>query len=374
MMTRRTFLMRTAAAGALAFSGGVFFSRCGGTGRMDFAEPHRGKEIPGLDPLSRDVLYQASLAPSGHNSQPWIVSLAAADEWVLRADPSRRLPAVDPDNREQLLSMGAFVENLVLAAAGHAIQARVEITARSPFDEEIARVRLSKIGRPSHEEAAARIRTRRTIKKGLLPHPVKSADIRDLGEDLPDRLFFFPGDSSHGRCIAEGTVESFRTQSTRDEAQREFARWVRLDRAAAGRHRDGLTVEGMEIDGFAGWYLRKFAAPEDFLKPAYRNKGVDGIAELVKEGAGWLVITGDPGPGGLIDTGRRFERMALRCRDRGIGIHPMTQLLEEESGRALIAANHDSGMIPQFVLRIGYVENYPKPVSLRRPVDWFVTV
>jgi len=29
-------------------------------------------------------------------------------------------------------------------------------------------------------------------------------------------------------------------------------------------------------------------------------------------------------------------------------------------------------MIPQFLLRVGYLKRYPEPVSLRRPVNWFV--
>jgi hypothetical protein len=29
-------------------------------------------------------------------------------------------------------------------------------------------------------------------------------------------------------------------------------------------------------------------------------------------------------------------------------------------------------MIPQFVLRVGYIDKYPEPTTLRRPVSWFV--
>jgi hypothetical protein len=29
-------------------------------------------------------------------------------------------------------------------------------------------------------------------------------------------------------------------------------------------------------------------------------------------------------------------------------------------------------MIPQFVLRVGYLDPYPDPVSPRRPVNWFL--
>ena len=64
--------------------------------------------------------------------------------------------------------------------------------------------------------------------------------------------------------------------------------------------------------------------------------------------------------------------MVLMARERMIAIHPMTQYIEEQTGMDQIAANHGSDVIPQFILRVGYLKSYPEPVSLRRPVDWFV--
>jgi len=148
---------------------------------------------------------------------------------------------------------------------------------------------------------------------------------------------------------------------------------LRLSNRDAERYRDGLTVEGMEIRGFKGWFVINFAKPEDFLKPDFRKQGIDQTARLVRQGGGWLVITSQGQTvADLIDTGRRFESMALLARERNIAIQPMTQYLEEEAGLNQIAANHQSDMIPQFILRVGYLKHYPEPVSLRRPVSWFV--
>jgi len=64
--------------------------------------------------------------------------------------------------------------------------------------------------------------------------------------------------------------------------------------------------------------------------------------------------------------------MALKAREHQIGIHPMTQLLEEEKGRHMITKEHEENIISQFILRVGYLSNYSDPVSLRRPVSWFI--
>ena len=64
--------------------------------------------------------------------------------------------------------------------------------------------------------------------------------------------------------------------------------------------------------------------------------------------------------------------MALIAREHMIAIHPMTQFLEEKNGIDTIMGHHHADMHPQFILRVGYLNQYPQPVSLRRPVDWFV--
>ena len=77
-------------------------------------------------------------------------------------------------------------------------------------------------------------------------------------------------------------------------------------------------------------------------------------------------------PADRLAAGRRLERLALVLKARSLAVHPMSQQLEEPEFRRRIAAEHDPGMVPQFILRVGYLDSYPAPVSLRRPVEWFV--
>jgi hypothetical protein len=65
------------------------------------------REINWTDGL--DILRLASRAPNGHNTQPWTITLVDPATWILGSDQTRRLPAVDPANREMLLSLGAFL-------------------------------------------------------------------------------------------------------------------------------------------------------------------------------------------------------------------------------------------------------------------------
>ena len=370
---RREFLKAGLAAGTLLTGTGALITSCSGIKRADLTSAKEtGEADAGLDKRRIAILNYASLAPSGHNSQPWRVKIVETHKWIIAADPERRLPAVDPNNREVMLSLGAFAENLALAAGSFGLRAAMQVIAGTSFDQDIIEVTL-KESKPEDYDLQ-RITRRMTAKHGYLPDEIKSEDLTALSAHMEGYLFYFPRGTEHARCIEESVIENFRIQANRDDAQQELVKWVRLSNEDARRHRDGLTTESMEIRGVRGWFLRNFFKPADFMKPGSREQGIRLAEKLAQQGGGWLIITGKGNRvEDWIDTGRKFERLALMARERHIGIHPMTQCLEEKSGQKQITDNHEAGVIPQFVLRVGYLAEYPDPVSLRRLVSWFVS-
>ena len=368
-MKRRNFLKWSMGSGLLAACGIPFLSGCSGVKRGDL--PASEEPVEGIDEESARILWYASLAPSGHNSQPWFVKVLGKGEWIIGADPRRRLPAVDPQNRELLLSLGAFAENLSIAASVMGYDAKMDVIAGSPQDQEVIRVSLKK-SKPVNYPLE-RLTMRRTVKSGLRSGEIKKQDVEALSEPHEGRLFYYPRGTDHAKCIQEGTVECYRIQTYRDDAQKELARWIRFSNAEARKNRDGLTTEGMEITGFAGWFVRHFMDQEDVMGERFRKQGIEVASKWAAEGGGWIIITSKGSAvADLIETGRGFERTALLARERNIALQPMTQVLEEEKGQREIASNHGTDVVPQFVLRAGYLETYPKPVSLRRPVASFV--
>lgn len=345
---------------------------CSALRRKDLqgAWPEQRPGILELAPHAKAILYHASLAPSGHNSQPWRVCIQSPYRWIIEADSNRQLPSVDPENRELLLSLGAFAENLSIASRTLGLRADVTAIARTRNDREVLSVELhpdTKVDYPLE-----RLNGRRTVRQGQLSRGISPDDLKALSKAADGHLHYFPRESQHGSCLREATVEAFRTQSQRKGAQEEFVRWLRLDNRAARRFRDGITTESLEIDDFSGWVVRTFLTPDDFLKPSLRQQGIDATAEQVQQGGGWLILS-SPGQGipDLIESGRRFERLALAAHERGIGLHPMTQILEEECGQSLLAQYHVNNVNPQFIVRVGYLKKMPPATSLRRPVEWF---
>jgi nitroreductase len=119
---------------------------------------------------------QALLAPSVHNTQPWIL-VVEPDHLVLRADRRRQLTVIDPLGRELVQSVGAALFNVRVALAARGWDVRVERLPRRD-DPDLLAVVYAVEGTPdSHlAEYGPVIPHRRTNRRPLasdtVPHDV----------------------------------------------------------------------------------------------------------------------------------------------------------------------------------------------------------
>ena len=182
--------------------------------RSDFGseEPTVAPRSSALEPAVRSILEFAALAPSGHNAQPWCVKasvLATGVDLRIGSDRSRWLAKVDPANRELALSIGAFLENLLIAAPPHGHLGEYSVTGGDAGDEELVRVTLKPAApRPASLET---LRTRRTLRSGQQPRSLSSADAKSLADHFDHRAHFFNPTSREGRYL---TAFAHRSRST----------------------------------------------------------------------------------------------------------------------------------------------------------------
>jgi len=368
-MKRRHFV--TVAGGALAATAGAAFL-LSDRRNLVRADLLTAQFAPGLRPDEAQILQLASLAPSGHNTQPWFVLRLEPYRWIIGNDRRKWLPAVDPEQRETILSLGAFLHNLEFAAGALGYACRWTLLATTNQDERVMEVQLVKGGAGDHASVET-MQTRRTLRAGFRRDPLSLTDLAHLRGDEAEFIHYLPVTGKDAGYIDAQTIEANRLQSYRDPAQRELADWIRFSNSDARKQRDGLTPGSMEIAGMAGWVVRNFYDKADVLKPDFRERGIDQVRGEVAASAGWILITSnDASVASLLDTGRRMQRLFLKVRARGIGLHPMTQILEEVSTRQALPAALGLSESVQFILRVGYVTAYPPPVSLRRPVAWFL--
>ncbi len=324
-----------------------------------------------LKPDEKEILFLASLAPSGHNTQPWFVQYLEPYHWMIGNDKTKWLPAVDPTQRETILSIGAFMQNLEYAAGNFSYVCDWNLLATTHQDERVMEVKLIK-EKSNNAFDIAKIKNRRTVRSNFLSDVLKKEDLNYLVNSEPELIHYLPATSKESQFINEQTIAANRLQAYRNPAQQELADWIRFSSKDADQYRDGLTTGSMEIAGISGWVVRNFYHQDNVMKNDFREHGIDQIKKEVSASAGWILITSkDNSVATLLETGRRMQRLFLKVREKSIAIHPMTQILEESSTRQMLNQSIGISEDIQFILRVGYVKDYPPPVSLRRPVDWF---
>jgi nitroreductase len=369
-MNRKTFLKATGTTIIIAGVSIYLTSEKSNFERKDMKGRNTGNNA--ILPDERIILYLASLAPSGHNTQPWFVKYIAPFHWIICNDKSKWLQAVDPTQRETILSIGAFLQNLEYAANNLGYNCSFIPLAATNEDENIVEVTLNKTANVKKYDIE-KIKLRRTVRSNFLRLILKTEDVLHLTNESADFVHYIPNSAKEYQRLNEQTIEANRMQAYRDDAQNELANWIRFSGKDAERNSDGLTLASMEIGGIPGWYLRNFYAKNDVLKKRFREQSIDKVVKQVSSSAGWLLITSKNDlVTTLLETGKQMQRLFLKVRQRGIAIHPMTQIIEETSTNKIL--NRSTGITDpvQFILRTGYLKEYPEPVSLRRPVDRFV--
>ncbi len=367
-MDRKKFI--AVAAGTVGLAGIVGYSV---SDKKNYIRSDRAGE-PGKTPLSpdeRSILYLASLAPSGHNTQPWFVKYIEPFHWIVGNDKTKWLDGVDPTQRETMLSIGAFLQNLDYAAGNMGYDCDFVLLAASNEEENVVEVRLLKSSIRIYD--IDKIKQRRTVRSDFKNDVLKKEDVKFLISNDAEYIHFIPNTSDQCQWLREQTIEANRIQSYRDAAQKELSEWIRFSSKDAEKYHDGLTTAGMEIDGVAGWFLRNFYGKADVMKKRFRDQSIDKVSSQVAQSAGWILITSkDDSVQSLLETGKCMERLFLSVREKNIAIHPMTQILEEAVTSQKLVRSMELNQPVQFILRVGYLNDYPEPVSLRRPVERFL--
>lgn len=137
-MNRQKFL--GIVGGTVALAGGTYlFSDRSNYTRAESEQTRIGTTQLTAD--EREILFLASLAPSGHNTQPWFIKHREPYHWIVGNDKKRWLPGVDPTQRETILSIGAFLQTMEYAASSLGYVCQFDTLATSNQADEIVQRR-----------------------------------------------------------------------------------------------------------------------------------------------------------------------------------------------------------------------------------------
>lgn len=307
------------------------------------------------------LLRYAVLAPSGHNSQPWSFRIAGESIEVY-ADLTRRLPVSDPTDRELLLSVGAAIANLRVAAAHFGFTTFVDYPPTGGADQPVALVKLVETCNPDEglRRLFGAITTRHTNRTEFENREIDAdalGRLCDYVENLGVAAFVPPHERTRAGQLIE---EADRILMANDAWRGELADWVRPNDSLDG---DGMSGDAFGIPGplasFAPWLVRSFDMGES------RGRA---DREFAEKAAGLIVICSNDDRVSLLRTGEKLESLLLFLTTLGIGYAFLNQPVEVPTLRRELWSLTRSIRPPQLLLRIGYARPVRTPMP-RRPVD-----
>jgi nitroreductase len=314
--------------------------------------------------LSFLVAY-AVLAPSGHNTQPWIFHFAGEDMLELRADRSRRLPVVDPEDRALVISCGAALANLRLAAAALGAALRVSVLPKPADRDLLAQIQWLGAGPEAPDSSAVlqAMSSRRTTRRGFAPEPLpaeaKEAATRAARQD-GDTTLHWASDAARKHALALLVAEGDRIQMADPAFRRELADWVHSRRAASRDGMSGAAFGMPDLLSFAGaLVIRTFDMGE--------GQAAHDLA--LAEGSPALAVLTTPGdaPRDWMAVGEAMERVLVRLAMDGLTYSYLNQPIEVPALRPRLVEALGTKEAPQILIRVGCALR-GVPSAVRRPV------
>lgn len=309
------------------------------------------------DEIWRFLVRYAIRAPSGHNTQPWRFCIVDGRLRVY-ADRLRRLPVVDPDDRELVISCGAALAHLVVAMRHFGSAGRVT-PFPDPGDPDLlatAELGEAHAPRPGDHDLFEAIDNRHTHRSEFDARPIPPRILAQLTRDASRAgATLHPVTSSEQKdAIATLVAKGDRAQFDDREFRRELAAWVRPNRTRRG---DGMPGHAFGLSDLASHLGPTVIATIDTGASQAEQD------ERLARTAPALLVLGTAGdlPPDWLAAGQAVAVVLLRATAHGLLASFLNQPIELPALRNRL--RHRLGEDhPQLLLRIGYpANNRPTP-------------
>lgn len=300
------------------------------------------------------LLNYAVLAPSVHNTQPWLFKIDD-DAVELYADRTRALPVIDPDDRELTISCGAALFHLCIAIR-HFGYAGAVATLPDPDDPDLlARIQLGNTRDAAREQAlfdaiGKRRTNRQTFEQRAVPDTILMA-LQQAARAAGAWLYLVQGEEDRN-ALADLIVLGDRMQWADKHFRRELAAWARPSRS---QRRDGIPGYALSFNRLVSQVGLRAGRTFDL------GKGQAASDRQLAMGSPALVVLGtdvDMTYDWLI-AGQALARVLLSARSQGVWASFLNQPIEVPELRLTLQDVIERVGFPQLLLRLGYGPEVP---------------
>ena len=309
-----------------------------------------------------DLVRQAVLAPSSHNTQCWRFHIAERSISIA-PDLARRCPAVDPDDHHLFVSLGCATENMVHASLAIGLHADPRF---DPRDDGVIAVNLE--ATQAHISPLSQAIAERQCTRGDYDsRQISTSELRQLeqagtGDGVSLRLLTARPDME---SVLEYVVAGNTAQMNDAAFVAELKAWIRFGADEALRTGDGLFAGASGNPALPRWLGTRMMGL--FFTPKSENER---YTRQIRNSAGIAVFVSERNDKAhWVEAGRCYERFALQATAMGIRNAFLNQPVEVGAMRPQFANWLGIGPNerPDLVVRFG--RGPAMPLSMRRPVQ-----
>ena len=324
--------------------------------------PHHGT----VEEKLKFILNYAILAPSSHNTQPWLFKIDS-EEIYLYADRNRGLSIADPEGRELVISCGTALFNLRIALHHFGYKGEI-ITFPNPANSEL--LACIKLGYRIKESTDNNllfnaISKRHTNRQNYQWWDAPQSLLRWLQSDaeLEGVWLHIVKNNNIRHQMAELIVRAEHQLMADPNYRQELANWIR---PGNNSNHDG-------IPGYAQGINEHF----DFATPLFAtvlrtfdlgNDLAERSRKLVKQSPAIVVLgTQNDTQSDWLKVGQALERILLRSQAVGLSCSFLNQPVQVPQSRSELRKVLSQPGFPQLILRLGFCKQV-KPTP-RRTVE-----
>jgi hypothetical protein len=323
------------------------------------------------------------------------VDLREANVITVYTDRERVLPETDPFGRQILIGHGAFIELLVIALTSQGLAAQVTLwpqgelpaTLKDWDKRPVARMTLTPAAPGSApDDLFKHILNRRTPKTDFdAAKTVSDASLQSLIASVKSPAIRAGGTSDASRLppLRDLCWQSAKVELLTPRTMMESIKLIRLGPDEILQYRDGISINSpfLRAMGTVGMFDR--SAPPAEGSAGYKNAmGRFEGHSRTSMGFVWLSTPGNS-RSQQIEAGRAYVRLQLKATEIGLGVHPMSQALQEftemkpfySKAHELMlgkpAPQQPTDETVQMFCRLGYTPDVV-PATPRRAVEKFM--
>lgn len=309
----------------------------------------------------RFVLGYAILAPSTHNSQPWLFKIENASVKIYY-DPNLKLPEADPKERGLYISMGCMMENLMITASYFGMFKDLRYILNDNLVAEIYFQNGYKGNKDLEylvDTIPKRVNVRGLFESSSLSETIQ-AELISLKKDERIKVSFIINKEKIKK-LSEITAEGLRFAHGRPSFRREMSGWMHNSLSGEKTGLLGYSLRMPFLLSFVIPTLVRFFDMSPLLaKLNYKS--------MLSTPFVCILSSAESNSSIWLEVGRLAERYMLHLNSQGIKTSIFVASLEMGDLYKKVQEVTGDSLTPQFLFCAGYMKNIQKH-SPRQSID-----